>query len=25
MLHQPLCVHIKSPKTNKPMNTEAMC
>jgi hypothetical protein len=25
MLHQPLCVHIKSPKTNKPINTEGMC
>jgi hypothetical protein len=25
MLHQPLCVHIKSPKTNKPINTEGIC
>ena len=25
MLKQPLCVHIKSPKTNKPINTEGMC
>jgi hypothetical protein len=25
MLHQPLCVHIKSLKTNKPINTEGMC